>query len=30
MAGKDVDTIVKVIRKEINEKCKARYPELFA
>jgi len=30
MAGKDVYTIVKVIRKEINEKCKARYPELFA
>lgn len=30
MAGKDVDTIVKVIRKEINEKCKALYPELFA
>jgi len=30
MAGKDVDTIVKVIRKEINEKRKALYLELFA
>ena len=29
LVGKDVDAIVKAIRKEINEKCKVRYPELF-
>ena len=29
LAGKDIDVIVRAIRKEINEKCKARYPELF-
>ncbi len=28
--GKDIDAIVKAIRKEINEKVKKRYPGLFA
>ena len=28
--GKDIDAIVKAIRKEINEKVKKRYPDLFA
>jgi len=30
MAGKDVDAIVKIVRKEINAKIKALYPDLFA
>jgi AbrB family looped-hinge helix DNA binding protein len=30
MAGKDVDAIVKTVRKEINAKIKALYPDLFA
>lgn len=29
LAGRDVDAIVKVIRKEINRKIKARYPDLL-
>jgi len=28
--GKDIDAIVQAIRKEINEKVKKRYPDLFA
>lgn len=28
--GKDIDAIVKAIRKEINEKVRKRYPDLFA
>ena len=30
LAGKDIDAIVEAIRKEINEKIKARYPEISA
>ncbi len=30
MAGKDIDAIVKTVRKEINAKIKALYPNLFA
>jgi AbrB family looped-hinge helix DNA binding protein len=30
MAGKDIDAIVKTVRKEINAKIKALYPDLFA
>jgi len=30
LAGRDVDAIVKGIRKEINRKIKARYPDLLA
>lgn len=30
LAGKDVDAIVKTVRKEINAKIKALYPNLFA
>lgn len=30
LAGKDIDTIVESIRKEINEKIKVRYPDLSA
>jgi len=30
LTGRDIDTIVKAIRKEINEKIKARYPDLSA
>ena len=30
LAGKDIDMIVKTVRKEINEKIKALYPDLFA
>jgi AbrB family looped-hinge helix DNA binding protein len=29
LAGKDVDAIVRIVRKEINEKIKARYPDLL-
>ena len=29
LAGKDVDAIVRTVRKEINEKIKARYPDLL-
>jgi len=29
LAGKDVDAIVKTVRKEINAKIKALYPDLF-
>ena len=29
LAGKDVDAIVKAVRKEINEKIKDRYPDLL-
>jgi AbrB family looped-hinge helix DNA binding protein len=28
--GKDIDAIVQAIRKEINEKVRKRYPDLFA
>ena len=28
LAGKDIDTIVRAIRKEINEKIKVNYPHL--
>ena len=30
LAGRDIDAIVKAIRKEINEKIKIRYPDLPA
>ena len=30
LTGRDIDTIVEAIRKEINEKIKARYPDLSA
>lgn len=30
LTGRDIDTIVEAIRKEINEKVKARYPDLSA
>jgi AbrB family looped-hinge helix DNA binding protein len=30
LAGRDVDAIVKSVRKEINRKIKARYPDLLA
>ncbi|MDI6884699.1 MAG: AbrB/MazE/SpoVT family DNA-binding domain-containing protein [Hadesarchaea archaeon] len=30
MAGKDIDAMVKTVRKEINAKIKALYPDLFA
>jgi len=30
MAGKDVDAIVKTVKKEINAKIKVLYPNLFA
>jgi AbrB family looped-hinge helix DNA binding protein len=30
MAGKDIDAIVKTVRKEIDAKIKALYPDLFA
>jgi AbrB family looped-hinge helix DNA binding protein len=30
LAGTDIDAIAKAIRKEINEKIKARYPDLSA
>ncbi len=30
LTGKDVDAIVKVVRKEINRKIKSRYPDLLA
>jgi len=30
LAGKDIDAIVRIVRKEINAKIKARYPDLFA
>ncbi len=30
MAGKDIDAIVKTVRKEITAKIKALYPNLFA
>jgi len=30
MAGKDIDAIVKTVKKEINAKIKALYPNLFA
>ena len=29
LAGRDVDAIVKSVRKEINRKIKARYPDLL-
>jgi len=29
MAGKDIDAIVKTVRKEINAKIKALYPNIF-
>lgn len=29
LAGRDVDAIVKVIRKEVNRKIEARYPDLL-
>ncbi len=29
LAGKDIDAIVRTVRKEINEKIKARYPDLL-
>jgi AbrB family looped-hinge helix DNA binding protein len=29
LAGKDIDAIVRTVRKEINEKIKALYPNLF-
>ncbi|MGH9921665.1 MAG: AbrB/MazE/SpoVT family DNA-binding domain-containing protein [Nitrososphaerales archaeon] len=29
LAGKDVDAITEAIRKEINEKIRARYPDLL-
>ncbi|MFW6111116.1 MAG: AbrB/MazE/SpoVT family DNA-binding domain-containing protein [Thermoproteota archaeon] len=30
LAGKDIDTIVKAVRKEINDKVEVRYPNLSA
>ena len=30
MAGKDVDAIIKTVKKEINAKIKVLYPNLFA
>jgi AbrB family looped-hinge helix DNA binding protein len=30
LAGKDVDGIMKAVRKEINEKIRTRYPDLLA
>lgn len=30
LAGKDIDAIVRTVRKEINAKIKALYPDLFA
>lgn len=30
LAGKDIDAIVRAVRKEINAKIKALYPDLFA
>ncbi len=30
LAGKDIDAITEVIRKEINEKIRKRYPDLLA
>ena len=30
MTGKDIDAIVRTVRKEINAKIKALYPDLFA
>jgi len=30
LSGKDIDTIVGKVRKEVNEKIKARYPDLHA
>jgi AbrB family looped-hinge helix DNA binding protein len=30
LAGRDIDAIVKSVRKEINRKIKARYPDLLA
>jgi AbrB family looped-hinge helix DNA binding protein len=30
LAGKDVDAIVEAVRREINEKIKAKYPDLLA
>jgi AbrB family looped-hinge helix DNA binding protein len=29
LAGRDVDAIVRIVRKEINEKIKDRYPDLL-
>lgn len=29
LAGRDVDAIVRTVRKEINEKIKERYPDLL-
>jgi len=29
LAGKDVDAITEAVRKEINEKIRARYPDLL-
>lgn len=29
LAGKDIDAIVRTVRKEIDEKIKARYPDLL-
>lgn len=30
LAGKNVDAIVEAVRREINEKIKAKYPDLLA
>jgi AbrB family looped-hinge helix DNA binding protein len=30
LAGRDIDTIVQTVRKEINEKIRAKYPSLLA
>jgi AbrB family looped-hinge helix DNA binding protein len=30
LAGKDIDAITEVVRKEINEKIRKRYPDLLA
>ena len=30
LVGRDIDAIVKSVRKEVNRKIKARYPDLLA